>query len=143
MSSYLNIYLEKKKKEGEEKGERLLLCSISRVNEIYNVFYDHGLGSQREEDGMHEFTSNDISSVIDDVECNISSWLYKILHIKETLPLITEKDTLADMIEELESDKEYLQELMDLRATLSTLSIIFSDVNEEWCAFDKLYWKID
>ena len=57
--------------------------------------------------------------------------------------MINEKETLNTMLEDLESDKEYLQDLRDLKATMSALSILFSDVNEEWCAFDKLYWKID
>lgn len=141
--SYLEIYLQKKRKEGEEKGERLLLCSISRANEIYETFYTNQLGAKRDEDGFHEFSSDDISALIDEIELNISGWVYKISHIKETIPLINEKETLNTMLEDLESDKEYLQDLRDLKAAMSTLSILFSDVNEEWCAFDKLYWKID
>lgn len=146
MGSYLNIYLEKKKKEGEEKGERLLLCTISRANDLYSLFYNNNIYNctTTDEDGrsIHEFDSSSFNELIEYNDQLIAKTLLKIAELKEVLPLITDKDSINDLLDQLSTNKEYFQELMTEKATLNTLSIIFSDINT-YSDFDKLYWKID
>lgn len=142
MSSYLNIYLQRKKKEGEEKGERLLLCSISRVNNIYSIFYENNIGKPVD-DRFHEFTAEDLDPVIDDLTERISTTLIDIAHAKEMLPLLSEKNSIAETMDSLKSDKSYYQDLMSERTTIMTLGSLLADISESWCDFDKLYWKID
>lgn len=142
MSSYLNIYLERKPKEGEESGERLLLCSISRVSPIYSLFYDNDIGFYQE-DGYHEFTHGDFNEVIDDLTDDCSKFLLDIAHLKENLPLVSEKESITDILDQINSSKNYVQELMHRRSNLMALGTLFADVGEEWSDFSKLYWKID
>lgn len=142
MSSYLNIYLEKRKKEGEENGERLLLCSISRVNSLYSLFRDNNIGVCTE-DNMHKFTVSDINAVIDELSISISKVLADIAHLKEVLPLVSEKESVSDMYDNILTSKNYYQELMSDRAMLMALGSLFADINEDWSDFTGLYWKID
>ena len=145
MSSYLNIYLQKKKKEGEEEGELLQLCSICRVNDLYALFYDNSIGNYADagEKHLHEFTSNDLDTVIKGIEHNTAKTLIQISEIKDAIPLVSDKETIEDLLEELKSNKEYLQMLMNQKSALDTLYCIFDDMGEEWCNFDKVYWEID
>lgn len=142
MSSYLNIYLEKRKKEGEENGERLLLCSISRANNLYSLFRDNNIGVCTE-GNMHKFTVSDINAVIDELNMNISRVLADIAHLKEVLPLVSEKESVSDMYDNIITSKNYYQELMSDRAMLMALGSLFADINEDWSDFTGLYWKID
>ena len=141
MSSYLEIYLQKKKKEGEEKGERLLLCSISRADEIYSLFYDNNVGCTTD-DGLHEFDSSDFTALIDELTERMSNVLMDIMHDKENLHLISNKDSIAEILDSIKCSKEYYQRLMSDRTILMSLGTLFSDVGKEWCDFNKLYWKI-
>lgn len=147
MASYLNIYLQKKKKEGEEKEERLLLCCISRANDIYSWFYDNNIGRRTDivENGvtLHEFTASDIDDVIKEIDNMIAKSLIAISHTKEALPLVTNKDAIEDLLENLQIDKDYLRDLMHQKASLESLWFIFSDVNEDYSDFEKLYWSVD
>lgn len=141
MASYLNIYLQRKKKEGEDGWERLLLCSISRANEIYSLFYDNSVGRMTE-NNYHEFTSDDINSLIIDIDEAISRTLSKICDMKEALPLISNKDAIADVMEDISSDRSYLRTLLDQKAAVTALCQLFDDIGEDWCDFDRIYWKI-
>jgi len=145
MSSYLNIYLQKKKKEGEEKGELLQLCSICRVNDLYALFYDNSIGNYADvgEKHLHEFTSKDLDTVVKEVEHNIAKTLIQISETKDALSSVSNKEAVEDLLEELKSDKEYLQMLMNQKSALDTLYFIFDDMGEKWCNFDKVYWEID
>lgn len=140
MSSYLEIYLQKKKREGEEKGERLLLCSISRADEMYSIFRDNNIGFVTE-DNLHEFTSDEFNSLINELTERISTILLDTAHIKESLPLISNKDSIADALDTIRTNKQYYQELMCERATLMALCSLFEDIDKDWSDFDKIYWK--
>lgn len=140
MSSYLEIYLQKKKKEGEEKGERLLLCSISRADEMYSIFRDNNIGFVTE-DNLHEFTSDEFNSLINELTERMSTILLDTAHIKESLPLISNKDSIADALDTIRTNKQYYQELMCERTTLMTLCSLFEDIDKDWSDFDKIYWK--
>ena len=142
MSSYLSIYLQRKKKEGEEDGERLLLVSISRANEMYSAFHDNNIGIVKE-DSFHEFTESDLDEVIRENDEAIARATTQIQHLKDSLPLISDRETIREVMEDIQSDKEYLQSLIVDRANISTLQMMFSDIGKEWCDFDKLYWRID
>lgn len=141
MSSYLSIYLQRKEREGEEEGERLLLVSISRANEMYGVFYSNSIGIAREDD-YHEFTQSDLDAVMRENDEAIARALAQIYHLKESLPLISDSETIREVMEDLATDKEYYQDLMRDKANISTLQMLFHDVGTEWSDFDKLYWKI-
>jgi hypothetical protein len=142
--SFLSIYLEKKKKEGEEKEERLLLCSISRANEIYSLFYDNGIGVRidSEDKTIHKFTVNDINDVCDNIDELIVECLMRMSEQKEMLPLISDKDSITALLEEHHSDKEYLRELMNQKVALNTLYSIFADIGD-YSDFNGLYWIIE
>lgn len=147
MSSYLTIYLEKKKKEGEKEGERLLLCSISRSNTLYDLFYDYNIYSNTIEDkdgrSIHEFTSSNISSAINSIDELITNTLIDIKEVKDSIPLVSNKDVVNELLEQLSSDKKYFQELMNEKFMLEALCNVFDDVSESYSGFSKLYWKID
>lgn len=98
MSSYLNIYLQRKKKEGEEKEERLLLCSISRADSIYNLFYDNNICTSME-DRFHKFTYHDLETVIHVIDCRISEILLEIATTKQNLPLVSDKDAVLEIFD--------------------------------------------
>lgn len=141
MSSYLNIYLEKKK-EGEEKGERLLLCSISRAGTLYQLFYDNKPGTPNEQ-GVYEFTSDDLNPITEEIDVAISRCMLNIMHLKDNIRLVSDKDTIRDLLDDLATDREYLDDLKEQKVIISTLYVLFSDINQEWCSFNKLYWKVD
>lgn len=146
MSSYLNIYLQKKRKDGKEEVERLKLCSISRSNELYSLFYDNNVGLVTDikinHETLHEFTADDFDDISKHVDEEISRTLLRIYETKETLPLITSNEAVDEALENLASDKEYFRDLLNQKTTLSTLYFIFSDVGN-YSDFDKLYWSID
>lgn len=142
MSSYLNIYLERKKKDGERDGERLLLYSISRANPIYSLFYDNSIGICRE-DNLHEFKTSDLYGVLEEMEHKIPKELIDNAELKQYLQLISNKDAIVEMLDQIKANKDYINELMEERVNLCTLYAVFNDVGEEWCSFEKLYWKID
>lgn len=144
MGSYLNIYLEKKKKEGEEKGERLLLCSISGAEDMFSLFYDEDVGivTKEDEEIFHKFTSDDLVRLIDDIDINIAKTLLRISRAKELLPLVTDKESINEMTEEITSDYNYLEYLNNNKSTVRALCVIFSDIDEEWCDFSGLCWSV-
>lgn len=139
MSSYLNIYLERKPEYG---GEKLLLCSISSASDIYNIFFDNNIGV-KDEDGYHEFSHSDFDSIIDDLTEDVSKTLLETTHLKENLPLVSEKESISEMLDQISSNKDYIEWLRHRRSYLMALGIILSDVGESWSDFSKLYWKID
>jgi hypothetical protein len=64
-----------------------------------------------------------------------------IMHDKENLHLISNKDSIAEILDSIKCSKEYYQRLMSDRTILMSLGTLFSDVGKEWCDFDKIYWK--
>lgn len=142
MSSYLNIYLQKKKKEEEENVERLLLCSISRANDIYSLFYDNKPGSCREND-MHEFTSEDLDTISSEIDREIANEIIRINNLKNDIHLVSDKDVINEMLDNLDTARDWLETIKRHREALDTMYMIFNDVGKEWSAFDKLYWSID
>ena len=140
MGSYLEIYLQKKKKEGEKEGERLLLCSVSRANEIYSLFYDNNIGRMCDEN-YHEFTSDDIDSVMIGIDEAIQRMQDNINNAKEYLTLVSDKSVITDMLDDISSNKEYIKDLMNQKSMMNALYIIFEDINK-YSSFDKVYWKI-
>jgi len=143
MSSYLNIYLQKKKKDGEEQGERLLLCSISRANEIYGLFYDNQVGRITDDERLHEFTCADIDSLNIDIDEAVERTTSRIYEMKENLSCISNKDAIHEILDDISSDKEYVRQLLNGKAVVNTLYTLFCDIGEAYCSFDKLYWSID
>lgn len=143
MGSYLNIYLQRKKKDGEEQGERLLLCSISRANEIYGLFYDNQVGKVVDNGRLHEFTCEDIESLTIDIDEAIARVTARVYEMKENLSCISNKDAIHEILDDISADKECIRELLDEKSAVNTLYTLFSDVGKDYCTFDKLYWYIE
>lgn len=142
MSSYLSIYLQKKKKEGEEQGERLLLCSISRANELYNLFYENRIG-KAVEDNLYEFTCKDVSSLVIDIDEAIARMMANVYEMKENLSYISNKESIREILDDISADKECIRELLNQKAEVEAISFLFEDVGTDYCPFDKLYWCIE
>lgn len=142
MSSYLNIYLEKKPKEGEEKGERLLLCSISRGITLYDVFYDNRPGIPSEEN-IYRITSEDLVTVSNQLEKEIASEEIHLIESKLNLSLIHDTESIGELLANIRSDKEYLEQLKMKNSMVICMANIFDDVGKEWSNFSKIYWKIE
>ena len=68
MSSYLNIYLKPKVKEGEDPKEPMYLMTFSRCNEIYSFMIDElnitFIGTGENEKNYTDITNEDINIVI-------------------------------------------------------------------------------
>lgn len=142
MSSYLNIYLEKKPKEGEEKGERLLLCSISRPTSIYALFYDNRPGIPNE-DNLYTVDPGDLVHITDELERQISSEENHIYEKKLNLQLIRDKEAITDVLDSLKTDREYLEQLKMEHSMLLGIAMILDDVGKAWSDFSKIYWRIE
>ena len=142
MSSYLNIYLERKPKEGEEKGERLLLCSISRGSTLYDVFYDNKPGIPSEEN-IYRVTSGDLVNVSNQLEKEIASEEICLNENKLNLSLIHDTESIGELLANIRSDKEYLEQLKMKNSMAICMINIFDDVDKEWSGFSKIYWKIE
>jgi len=142
MSSYLNIYLEKKPKEGEKNGERLLLCSITRSTDIYTMFYDNRPGIPSEE-GLYSVTDDDLVNITHELERQISTKEIYIYETKLNLSLIKDKEAIDEILDNLKTNKEYLEQLKSQHAMLMGISMLVSDVGEDWCDFSKIYWRIE
>lgn len=141
MSSFLEIYLKRKKKEGEEKEERLLFSSISRGTTLYELFYENKPGIPSEQ-CIYEFTSKDLRPISDELDTAIARSIVSIMDLKDNIRLIAGKDTIEDLLDRLRVEKEYLDELKQQKAMIDTLYVLFMDIDEDWCDFNKLYWKI-
>lgn len=142
MSSYLSIYLEKKPKEGEEKGERLLLCSISRGSTLYEQFYDNRPGIPNE-DNVYQITSGDLVRISDELERQISSEEICLNESKLNLSLIHDTDSIKELLADIKSDKEYLEQLKSSNSMILCMINLFDDVGENWSDFSKIYWRIE
>lgn len=141
MSSYLNIYLEKKPKEGEEKGERLLLCSVSRGSALYDLFYDNRPGVPSE-DNIYQITSEDLVSMSDALEKQISLEEICLNESKLNLPLIHDAESIRELLADIKSDKEYLERLKSDNSMMLCMINMFDDIGKEWSDFSGIYWRI-
>lgn len=142
MSSYLNIYLEKKPKEGEGKGERLLLCSISRGSVLYDLFYDNRPGIPSEEN-VYQITSEDLVCMSDELEKEISSEEIYLNESKLNLSLIHDTESIKELLENIKSDKEYLEQLKSRNSMILCMINLLHDVGESWSDFSKIHWRIE
>lgn len=77
MSSYLNIYLKPKVKEGEEPKEPMSLMNFSRCNEIYSVMIDElniaFIGIGENERNYTDITEEGINIVINSIKESIKT----------------------------------------------------------------------
>lgn len=77
MSSYLNIYLKPKVKEGEDPKEPMYLMTFSRCNEIYSFMIDElnitFIGTGENEKNYTDITNEDINIVINSIKESIKT----------------------------------------------------------------------
>jgi len=142
MSSYLSIYLERKPEEGKEKGERLLLCSISRGSNLYSLFYDNRPGIPSE-DNFYEVDSEELIRLSDEIGNNASSEEICIGEKRLNLRLIQDKEAITEVLDQLKSDKEYLKQLRSDESMLTAIALMIYDVGKEWSDFSKVLWRIE
>jgi hypothetical protein len=128
MSSYLNFYIPKGNIE-EEKP--LLLTSFSRSNELYSIFYDNlniaFIGN--EENKYTKLEYSDLEHILDVMDTSINSVSKRITELEKYA------NGNYDIISEILSLKDYLEELKENRDYVRFIAFIVADTT--------LYCNID
>ncbi len=133
MSSYLNIYLLPKEQE-----KKLLLTNISRNSGVYQAFNEYGVAYAGNEEKYTRVTPEMMMSIKRDVKEDIDRVNKRLTEF--------EKHAAGniDIINDILSEKEYLEELQDTYSELCWISDIVHDLeNFDWLEFEGMYVNID
>lgn len=141
MSSYLNIYVQSKMKDGKE-SKKMLLMSVSRANPLYQAidgagsFYAYTSIGEDAEEQFHELTSELINSICQDSNQDIQ--------IAEKRLNEYEKHAAgnSEIIQEIISTKEYLEELKATYNQLCFIRQIVDDAENDFSDFEKVFINI-
>jgi hypothetical protein len=141
MSSYLNIYVQPKLKDGEEP-KKMCLMSVSRSHPLYQAineagsFYAYTSIGENAEERFYELSSDLISSICQDSNAEIQI----------TEKRLNEYEKYAagnsEIIQNIISTKEYLEELKETCNELCFLSQIVYDVENDFSDFEKVFINI-
>lgn len=141
MSSYLNIYVLPKIKEGQE-SKKMLLMSVSRANPLYQAineagsFYAYTNIGENAEEQFYELTSELINSICQD----------SIQDIQIAEKRLNEFEKYAtgnmEIIQEIISTKDYLNELNQTYNQLHFISQIVEDAENGFSDFEKVLINI-
>lgn len=147
MSSYLNLYLLPKKKEGDTiEPKPLLLNSWSRNSDIYQMFYENlnptFIGDE-DEYKYSEVTEADLQTLVDAVQKDINTVQERLQARTEALSSIKNipPERLDEYIEDFASTREYIRELQDTLELMKALKLLLSDL--EYSSFEKILVNID
>lgn len=147
MSSYLNLYLLPKKKEGDTvEPKPLLLYSWSRNTNIYSTFYEElnpvfiGNG---EEPLYTEVSAQDLNEVVNTLSDDATEYENRIENTFEAYQKIPNlsKDIISEYIEDYTSSKEYINELRETCSFMRFLHDLLSDL--KYSDFEKILINID
>lgn len=127
MSSYLNIYLVPKKKEGQEEQKPLLWNSYSRSTDIYQTFCEYSnvpfIGNG-DTPNFSELTVEDISKISNSLREEIKKYQARVdrefeaakkLGISDIEMINQVISEYGSSLEYLEEQKETLQEIMFIK----------------------------
>ena len=141
MSSYLNIYVQPKKEAGQEPN-KMCLCSASRSSKLYQAINEAGyfyayttIGGDAEEQ-FYELTSGLISSICQDSNQEIQ--------VTENRLNEYEKHAAgnSEIIQEIISTKEYLEELKETYNQLCFIKQVVYDTESGFNDFEKVFINI-
>lgn len=141
MSSYLNIYVQPKIKDGKE-SKKMCLMSVSRSSPLYQAineagsFYAYTSIGENVKEQFYELSSDLISSVCQDSNAEIQ--------ITEKRLNEYEKHAAgnSEIIQEIISTKYYLEELKETYNQLCFLSQIVDDAENDFSDFEKVFINI-
>lgn len=141
MSSYLNIYVQTKIKDGSEP-KKMRLYSVSRSSGLYQAineagsFYAFASPGENADEYFYELTSDLLSSI-----CQESN-----KEIQSTEKRLNEYEKYAagnsEIIQDIISTKEYLEELKETYNELCFIKQIVCDVEEGYTDFEKVFINI-
>ena len=141
MSSYLNIYVLPKINDGQEP-KKMLLYSVSRSSDLYQAINDAGsfyaytsIGENAEEQ-FYELTSDLISLICQDSNEEIQ--------VMEKRLNEYEKHAAgnSEIIQEIISTKEYLEELKETYNQLCFIKQVVYDTESGFNDFEKIFINI-
>ena len=141
MSSYLNIYVQPKIKDGEE-SKKMILMSVSRSHPLYQAidesgsFYAYTSIGENAEEHFYELSSDLISSICQDSNAEIQ--------IAEKRLNEYEKYAAgnSEIIQDIISTKEYLEELKETYNQLYFIRQIVDDIENGFSDFEKVFINI-
>lgn len=141
MSSYLNIYVQPKIKDSVE-SKKMCLMSCSRSHPLYQAineagsFYAYTSIGENAEEQFYELSSDLISSVCQDLNTEIQI-VEKRLNEYEKYAAGS-----SEIIQEIISTKDYLEELKETYNQLCFISQIVDDVENGFSDFEKVFINI-
>lgn len=141
MSSYLNIYVQPKMKDGKE-SKKMCLMSFSRSHPLYQAideagsFYAYTSIGENAEEQFYELSSDLINSICQDSNTEIQI----------TEKRLNEYEKYAagnsEIIQDIISTKEYLEELKETYNQLCFIRQIVDDVENDFSDFEKVFINI-
>lgn len=141
MSSYLNIYVQPKMKDGKE-SKKLLLMSVSRSHPLYQAideqgsFYAYTSIGENAEEHFYELSSDLISSICQDSNAEIQITEKRLNEYKKYA------GGNLEIIQEIISTKDYLDELKETYNQLCFIKQIVDDVENDFNDFGKVFINI-
>jgi hypothetical protein len=141
MSSYLNIYVQTKMKDGKE-SKKMCLMSVSRNHPLYQAineagsFYAYTSIGENAEEQFYELSSDLISSICQDSNAEIQI-VEKRLNEYEKYAAGN-----SEIIQEIISTKDYLEELKETYNQLCFIRQIVDDVENDFNDFEKVFINI-
>lgn len=135
MSSYLSVYIVPKRKSEEEEKKHILILSYSRSSDIYRYFDEniHPAFIDIEDTRYTILDKESLRVVLDDVRKDIDK-------AKSRLELYEKyASSNAEYIEEIMSQKEYLEDLEYCKSQISVIEDIvdnaefYDDIEEVSC----------
>lgn len=141
MSSYLNIYVLPKINDGQEP-KKMLLYSVSRSSDLYQAineagsFYAYTSISENAEEHFYELTSNLLSAL-----CQNSN---EEIQVVEKRLNEYEKHAAgnSEIIQDIISTKEYLEELKGTYNELCFIKQLVDDIESGYTDFEKVFINI-
>lgn len=132
MSSYLNLYM--LPKEGKKK---LLFYSVSRNSPIYQAFNEYGVAYSGNEEKHTLVTKEMMNTMVQDAKADLDKWNKRLEELEKHAA------GNAEIIEEIISDKEYLEELQDTYNELHFIRNIVVDIEMfDFFDFEGVYANI-
>lgn len=137
MSSYLNIYLQEK-----DSKKKILLRSYSRSSDFYQTINEEinptfiGI-DENEEDKYTELTSENLSSVLNVLDKDISKQQQHLMYMEKAV------SSNVDIINEILEKKDYIDKLVDIKNEITFYKELADDMKLKITGFDGIFCNID
>lgn len=141
MSSYLNIYVQPKMKDSKE-SKKMCLLSVSRSHPLYQAideagsFYAYTSIGENAKEQFYELSSDLMSSICQDSNAEIQIVEKRLNEYKKYAA------GNSEIIQDIISTKEYLEELKETYDELCFLRQIVDDVKNDFSDFEKVFINI-